>query len=918
MAGSQLKRLKASLREQGVIGPQKSKRQRKADAQGGQGTAANRHSKNAQLAGIREQFNPFDLKHNVRGPKFDVTTNRPPTGNAAKGIHGRPSEAKALGEERRRQTLLVEMNRRNKVGGIEDKRFGENDPTMAPEDKMLERFAREKQRTHKKGSMFDLEDDDEAGFGLTHMGKSLSFDGPALKDDFDEDDLQGLSDEDGSDDGRAALKRMRELDTYNGDGGDGQPERKKSKQEVMKELIAKSKAYKHQRQEAKDADEDLREELDKEMPDLHALLFQPRSKDTKAATDAVIAETAAEQMEKLERDYDLRLRQMASDRRAQPTERTKTEEERAEEESEKLKQLEEKRARRMQGEDDSESEPEKDQPDVDDTNGPIVFQENEEDDDFGLGTGIKTRPTAAELGFDDEDDFLIEDDLVASGSELDIDSEDDAEDDSMEEDGESAEEAEEGDEDDDEFTKGLLNAEETNNPVFSNRLNGTETSVNATGDANGIPYTFDCPETHTDLVSNTENIPVEHLPVVVQRIRALYHPKLNAENKAKLGKFSVVLVQHISYLANQSSLPAFSVLENLIRHLHSLAKTYALEISTAFRQHLEEMGQSRALSPSLGDLVVLTAIGTIFPTSDHFHQVATPGMLAIARYLGQKVPKGLEDLTKGVYVSTLALQHQRVAKRYVPEVMNFSFNTLCVLAPTRPKPSLVPSPIHEMSSDLRISQAKKVDVRSLRPADCVDIAQEDYAVASVAVMATTLKIIDAAAELWTGKAAFIETFMPAMRIVAHLGSKPCRAELPTAVNDAVDKLKAKLERMLRLAQMARRPLELHHHKPLAIKTAIPKFEDSFDPTKHYDPDRERAELAKLKKEHKRERKGAMRELRKDANFMAREKLRAKKVKDAAYDKKYKRLVAEIQGEEGREANHYERERDMRKRANKRR
>jgi len=134
MAGSQLKRLKASLREQGVIGPQKSKKQRKQEAtSGGQGTAANRHSKNAQLAGIREQFNPFDLKHNVRGPKFDVTTNRPATGNAAKGIHGRPNEAKALGEERRRQTLLVEMNRRNKVGGIDDKRFGENDPSLAPE-----------------------------------------------------------------------------------------------------------------------------------------------------------------------------------------------------------------------------------------------------------------------------------------------------------------------------------------------------------------------------------------------------------------------------------------------------------------------------------------------------------------------------------------------------------------------------------------------------------------------------------------------------------------------------------------------------------------------------------------------------------------------------------------------------------------
>lgn len=122
--------------------------------------------------------------------------------------------------------------------------------------------------------------------------------------------------------------------------------------------------------------------------------------------------------------------------------------------------------------------------------------------------------------------------------------------------------------------------------------------------------------------------------------------------------------------------------------------------------------------------------------------------------------------------------------------------------------------------------------------------------------------------------------------------------------------------MLQLAHLARRPLELHHHRPLAIKTSIPKFEDSYNPDKHYDPDRERAETAKLRAEHKKERKGAMRELRKDSNFIARESLRQKKEKDAAHDKKMKRLIAEIQGEEGKESNAYEREKEWRKKGKK--
>ena len=110
--------------------------------------------------------------------------------------------------------------------------------------------------------------------------------------------------------------------------------------------------------------------------------------------------------------------------------------------------------------------------------------------------------------------------------------------------------------------------------------------------------------------------------------------------------------------------------------------------------------------------------------------------------------------------------------------------------------------------------------------------------------------------------------------------------------------------------------DLPEEQSLIPLAAVPKFEDGFDPTKHYDPDRERAEAAKLKAEFKKERKGAMRELRKDANFIAREKLRLKKAKDEAYEKKYNRLVAEIQGEEGREKNAYEREKQARQRAKK--
>jgi nucleolar protein 14 len=93
MPPSQLKRLKASLREQGIIGPQQSKKQKKQTAQNGVDKEKRIH-RTVALNGIREQFNPFEFKAPSRKPKFEVTTE-----SSAKGIIRRPGLQKSQEEE---------------------------------------------------------------------------------------------------------------------------------------------------------------------------------------------------------------------------------------------------------------------------------------------------------------------------------------------------------------------------------------------------------------------------------------------------------------------------------------------------------------------------------------------------------------------------------------------------------------------------------------------------------------------------------------------------------------------------------------------------------------------------------------------------------------------------------------------------
>ncbi|KAI9758807.1 MAG: translocation protein S66 [Chaenotheca gracillima] len=913
MPPSQLKRLKASLRAEGVTGPQQSKKQKKKNQTNGTANEK-RAQRGSALQKIREQFNPFEVKEPSRGKdKFEVTR-LGQNGKVAKGVKGRPGVTKGLGEEVRKRTLLKDIESRNKIGGIRDRRFGENDPTMTPEEKMLERFTMEKQRRMKNESLFNLEDDQQDQ--LTHMGQSLSFDTATGMDDFDEADLRASDEESGTRVDPLSRKRRRSSLEDSDDrsqaeqDSDDEPERKKSKAEVMKEVIAKSKLYKYERQEVKEQDEDVREELDKELPELLALLRG--KKPTKEITDRAAQESSMNperaalmiaNLDKGSAEYDKRLREMAMDQRSMPTERTKTEEEKAEDEATRLQELEQSRQRRMKGEEeeseDEDQQSSKKKPSPDEI-------EDDEADDFGLGTGLSAKALSKDAKLEEEDEFVIDEDLVASASDIATSESDDSE----ESDGLEEQDQDQGFSDgDDEFTRGLLSEKEIGRPEFE----ATSSAVGSQEKSRGLAYTYACPQTLEEFIQILEGLPSNEIPIVVQRIRALYHPKLHADNRSKLSTFSKVLVHYLAHLTNSPTHPPFALLETLTRHIHSLAKTYPEDVSNAFRLLLEEFQEKRPLAPLPGDLVALAAIGSIFPTSDHFHQVVTPANLCISRYLSQKLPRTLSDLSKGSWIQTVYLQYQRLSKRYMPEVANYTMNAISILSPVKPNLAAECFPFHEPASSLRIQASTSAKARDPQfwDADSRDTPTDDEGL-KTSLLETQLSLVDAMVSLWASKPAMYEVFSPILRLTQLLDSQGCRSKLAASTKTKVSATANLLKRQLQQSALSRRPLTLHNHRPLPIKTSIPKFEEQYDLNKHYDPNRDRAELSKLRAEHKRERKGAMRELRKDANFIARESLKEKKERDQEYEKKYKRLVAEIQGEEGKEANQYEREKRMRK------
>ena len=642
---------------------------------------------------------------------------------------------------------------------------------MTPEERNLERFVREKQRGDRKAAIFNLEDDE-----LTHFGQPLALNEAGDFEDFKEADIE-LSDASAEDDKRPHKRQRLSDDESGSDNGgtkvDGMAQlgRLKTKNEVMKEVVAKSKLHKYERQQAKEDDDDLRAELDKGLPDLFTLMRgkpklpvstpQPGNSPNGIMNPDRLALLNGKDRAQADKEYDERLREYTFDQRSRPTVRTLTEEEKLQQEATKLKTLEDERLRRMRADPESE-DPESN---VDEQ---VLADEDppnpRDSDEFGLGTGIPDEHERKELDVEDEDDFILDDELIASNSDVDV---SDIDDSSIQSDHEASED------EDREFVQGLLSKEDASREELKSLANTREAFAKPT--SIDVPFTFICPQTHSELVEISKNIAITDLPTVIQRIRALYQPKLSAENKTKLAVFSAVLVDHISYLANQPSHPPFNVLEAMIRHTHSLAKTFPEEIGRAFRCHLSDMQEKRPLALTSGDLVILTAISTIFPTSDHFHQVVTPAMLCMTRYLGQKVPKRLSDLTTGTYIAGLVLHYQRRSKRYVPEFVNNMFTTIYAILPSKSK-SKRPSPRHYMPVSLHMSKQKgsSSPERKLHFWDTVpsDEAPDDHNnTLKESLLTTHLTFVVLIAQMWRSQSAFVEIIEPILDLLVHVESR---------------------------------------------------------------------------------------------------------------------------------------------------
>ncbi|KAJ3155718.1 nucleolar complex protein 14 [Geranomyces michiganensis] len=968
--GSALKRLKASLKDAGVIGKHQKISKKKTTTQRAAALGERKEAREILrgMATKARDNNPFEVK--VNRQKHDVL------GRKVKGSTGKPGLVRKRGEENRKRTLAVEMDRKNKDSAFVDRRFAENDASMSLEDKMLERFMKEKSRRSDRGNAFNLEDNDDDGMmELTHMGQSLNaFDDAGLKKvpGQDEDSDSGQIDKD-------TVKYTHFGGFSEDEGEDDGTGKRKSKNEVMKEVIAKSKLHKRERQMLKEQDEDLADELDAQLDDIRKLLVPSKPAPFKAydgitgatdsntipvsnkrGQDAASAEKSKrsrEQDSDDDDDYDRFVRELASERRAKPTDRLKTEEELVRDEAARLEQLEKDRQRRMMGlPTEKEEEAQRKAARLAAANDKRPAQADDlGDNDYAAALDVHIED-AEEVPLLYKDGRLLNKEVFmrkkrktdVDENEDEIAEEDEDDEDEDEEDDESSGEEGEGEDDDGDEESDTASHEEDEWAVEDvNDALGEDAESNDAGElaeeaepyvrksvfvakkrtidtaaAKELPYTFKAPETHADFLGLIEDRTVEEQSTIVQRIRALHHVKLGGDNRHKLEKLLDVLLEHLTYLTsadqksvdlavvNALSIPVIELSQQFPEQAaeHFLSRITALQKKLG--RDLESPARRNNSLPQLDVLIMFKLIGRIFSTSDLVHPVAMPAMLLMAQYLSQCPLVDRRGALSGLFLCEVFAEYQAQSRRFVPEVVNFIAVALALILPTEEAdgtasfptvpiidPSVTLFRIHDWTvasaspSTAPTSLLHKLAISDASNTNSVTEADK-YAILTAAV-----KILGRTARLLMDQSSFIEIFSPFPPYLARIPSLPSS----TALAPVLSATQTLLGSVLSSAAMKRRPLLLQKFKPIPMSTFVPKFDAHYSMDRKSsarDPDRDRVEQAKLKAEYKKEHKGAVRELRKDAAFIARKRMQNIKEKDVEYKKKMDKIMGGLANQEG--------------------
>jgi nucleolar protein 14 len=831
------------------------------------------HAKNTR-AKVRSKVTS---KPSVNGNPFEVRQTRKVDSQVVnrrvRGSNRNVAQARSKAFEKRKGTLLVEYNASKKSNAFIDRRWGVNDPTIDEEEKNFIRFKKAKLNKYNKGA---ARADDGSALGASNEPSSLDLlthGGRSLEED-DDPDFRHNSD------GEEDRDFNRQLTQSNfGSGGDPRNAKTdgKTQKEIMMETILKSKEQKMDRKRDK-------EQLEKEMEDLDSMFdtlrevkqeegglqFKDNKKEERLPKEEYLKKKAAEKEAEGKEafgDYASLAKQLAFEIRAKATDRTQTPEEIALEERQRLEELENERLKRM--------------------GGVTSDSEGDDDDDDELGTGNNGSKLSRRRALKKRRNAKAhkENEAMQGGAAA---------------------------------------------AVAAGSNKGSSYEDLAAGAA--MPFIIDCPSSYDSflhLLSMDFVQGLEDEMTLVERICKSNSVKLgNGENAGKMEKFMDVLIRwwcQSTVSASGSEGECFDRYHRLSKVLYDLTQQMPKPSGRVCRGALSRMQvaiQQRIMQPpttardfwpSFPELAFLQYIPQLFPASDFEHNVVTPAYMVISQCLAQCPIRKARELVSGLFCAGLHFSYAADAGRLVPEGLGFIQSVIIHIAASTkssdPQHAALMDKIalpHFRDLDLKWIRKKASQYKHTGQMDSDDdtdktsnpsstpllipfsafnqdaVSNSDDAYIAASIVSTTLNLIRESVALYAESPAFPELFAHILDAL-ETGNPEAGPALPEPLLSQWSETQAAVQEAYVASRKARIALKLHAQKPVAIRTLEPSYDLSYTLRKDKDEDMDKVRTKQLQREIKREKRGAVRELRKDNEFLAAQKFDEKM--DARDEKK---------------------------------
>lgn len=560
-------------------------------------------------------------------------------------------------------------------------------------------------------------------------------------------------------------------------------------------------------------------------------------------------------------DYDVLLRELSREATVQATERTKTPEEIAEEEFKRLNVLEEERLRR------------KVMPDVD------------------------TQDTyEPEVEADEVDSIEIDPEFVLSNSDC--------------------EEVPDLDMDMDLEPEMVLN----------NSSNSRSSD---------IPFVFEMPEDLEKFLALVDGYSIEDVNVVVQRVRACHDISLNPSvNRQLLLRFLSILLEYMELLVSgtddldeiEEHLKLFNLLGGHIYEIGCQQKNASVGIVRKHIGHMYLLTMQEDCYPTAGELAMLSAFTHIFPTTDFDHPISTIVWMYASDILQACTARCSRDLLVGLYICDLLLSSIQDSDRLVPQVISYLCGVITVgflgdtesLSQAEDRFCFKNNFMSQLNSSLAMNEESVSSWTEVKASlltlwlndndDFFDSIPFQHIIASVVI-----QLIEKSLSIWRNNVAFSELISPLLSITTRWASATNGTH---ALNSKLNTIISNCTAASISCTKSRQPLYLKK-KVVCIRELEPVFEAEQMNKETVIKNKKVAALKTMKKQLRREKSGARKELRRDTMIIHEEKTRQSGLRDKRLEAKAKEEQVFLQNQ-SRDSNQLRRltnkDRNDRKRA----